>query len=436
MNEEGCAVLHRAMEPSCWRTVRLGEALEVNPRRALTRGTRAPFVAMADLTVNHRSTPALGTREYKGGSSRFRNGDTLLARITPSLENGKTVRVSSLEEGATGHGSTEFIVLSSRQDVTDSHFVYYLARSPHFRSYAIGSMTGTSGRQRVPTDAVESFEISLPPLAEQRAIARVLGALDDKIEQNRQTAQALERQARAIFRAWFVDFEPVKAKADGATSFPSVPRYIFDSLATRFVDSAVGPVPEGWEVKAISKVATFLNGLALQKYPPRRDGNDLRVIKIAQLRRGSTEGAAWANSDVPNRYLVNDSDLLFSWSGTLEAVLWFGGKGALNQHLFKVISTCYPSWFCLLWIQHHLPWFRTIASSKATTMGHIKRGHLQEAQVIVPTPDILREADAIIGSLYRLSEQLMIDIRSLANLRDILLPNLLSGEIRARTRNS
>ena len=291
-------------------------------------------------------------------------------------------------------------------------------------------MTGTSGRQRVPINAVKSFEMALPPLAEQHAIAGVLGALDDKIEQNQQTAWALERLAKATFRAWFVDFEPVKAKAAGAVSFPSMPQHVFDSMPSRFVDSEIGPLPEGWEVKAIERVATFLNGLALQKYPPRGDGNDVPVIKIAQLRKGSTEGADYASGNISNEYVVNDRDVLFSWSGTLETILWFGGKGALNQHLFKVTSTSYPSWFCLLWVRHHLPWFRLIAASKATTMGHIKRSHLQEAQVVVPSPDILREADASIGSLYKLYEQLMIENRNLGKLRDYILPQLLSGRVR------
>ena len=182
----------------------------------------------------------------------------------------------------------------------------------------------------------------LPPIAEQRAIAGVLGALDDKIEQNRRTARALERLARAIFRAWFVHFDPVKAKAGGTTSFPSMPQEFFNALPTRLVDSEIGPVPEGWKLKPIATIATFLNGLALQKYPPRGDGEDLRVVKIAQLRKGSAEGAAWANSDVAEQYVIGDGDLLFSWSGTLEAEFWFGGKGALNQHLFKVYVVALP----------------------------------------------------------------------------------------------
>ena len=189
MSETNWAVVQQTGKPSGWRTVQLGEAIEVNPRRDLPQGAEAPFVAMADMLEHHRLLPPLETREFKGGGSRFRNGDTLLARITPCLENGKTARVSGLSEGETGHGSTEFIVLSAREDVTDSQFIYYVARSPHFRSYAIGQMTGTSGRQRVPIDAVKSFVMPLPPLPEQRFIAGVLGALDDKIEQNRQTAE-------------------------------------------------------------------------------------------------------------------------------------------------------------------------------------------------------------------------------------------------------
>ena len=281
--------------------------------------------------------------------------------------------------------------------------------------------------------AVYPRELAVPSHDEQRAIAGVLGALDDKIEQNRRTAQALEKLARAIFRAWFVDFEPVRAKAAGAASFPSMHQSVFDVLPTRFVDSDIGPVPEGWGVQPLANVATFLNGLALQKYPPRGDANDLSVIKIAQLRKGSTDGADLANGDVPAEYVIGDGDLLFSWSGTLEAAFWFGGKGALNQHLFKVTSDEYPSWLCLLWVHQHLPWFRAIAAGKATTMGHIKRGHLTEAKVVTSTPQVLQASNDTIGLLYELYAQTMLESRKLAEMRDYLLPRLLSGGVRVRT---
>ena len=356
----------------------------------------------------------------------LRQDDVVLAMDRPWIEAG--LKFASIKQSDTPSLLVQRVARLRGSDRLNSHFLRYLLASRSFTEYVLGIQTGTAV-PHISAQQIKEFEVALPPILEQRAIAGVLGALDDKIDHNRQTAQALERLARAIFRAWFVDFEPVKAKASGAASFPTMPQHAFDSLPTRFVDSDIGLVPEGWEVKAIARVATFLNGLALQKYPPRGDGNDLRVIKIAQLRRGSTEGADWANCDLSEKYVVDDRDLLFSWSGTLEAVLWFGGKGALNQHLFKVTAAHCPSWFCLLWIRQHLPWFRAIAASKATTMGHIRRHHLQEAQVVVPTPDILHQADAVIGSLYKLYEQLMIETRSLANLRDCLLPELLSGNV-------
>ena len=313
----------------------------------------------------------------------------------------------------------------------DKRFLFYRLRASDYRHHILATASGSTVRHTSP-GRIREFETTLPAITEQCTIAGVLGALDDKIEQNRRTARTLERLARAIFRAWFVDFEPVKAKAAGAASFPSMPQPVFDALPTRFVDSEIGPVPEGWEVKPIATIATFLNGLALQKYPPRGDGEDLRVIKIAELRKGSAEGAAWANGDVAEQYVIGDGDLLFSWSGTLEAEFWFGGKGALNQHLFKVTSSHFQRWFCFLWIRQHLPWFRAIASSKATTMGHIKRGHLQETPVVVPPNEVLHEANEVIGSIYDLFGQLMIESRKLAAMRDVLLPKLLSGEARVR----
>lgn len=315
------------------------------------------------------------------------------------------------------------LMSATPRDGVDSQFLFYLLRTLDFGQHA-----GGSALPYLTARDLNAIAVELPQPIEQRAIAGVLGALDDKIEQNRRTAQLLERLALSIFRAWFVDFEPVKAKAAGATAFPSMPQSVFDDLPTRFVDSGIGAVPERWEVKAIAKIATFLNGLALQKYPPRGDGQDLRVIKIAQLRKGTTEGADWANGDVPEQYVIRDRDLLFSWSGTLEAEFWFGGPGALNQHLFKVTSDGYPSWFCLLWIRHHLGWFRSIAASKATTMGHIKRGHLQEAKVVVPPLPVLQAADGVLGALYDCHAAIMTESRRLGTIRDLLLPHLFSGD--------
>ena len=359
----------------------------------------------------------------------LREDDVVIAMDRPWIEAG--LKFASVRESDTPALLVQRVARLRGSDRLQSRFLRYLIASHSFAEYVLAIQTGTAV-PHISAQQIKEFEVALPPLAEQRAIADILGALDDKIEQNRRTARALERLARAIFRAWFVDFEPVKAKAAGAASFPSMPKSVFDALPTHFVDSEIGPAPEGWELKPITTLATFLNGLALQKNPPRRDGEDLPVIKIAQLRKGSIEGAAWANSDVAEQYVIGDGDVLFSWSGTLEAAFWFGGKGALNQHLFKVTSSRFPSWFCFHWIRQHLPWFRAIAASKATTMGHIKRGHLQEALVVVPPNEILHEANEVIGSMYDLFGQLMIESRKLAAMRDVLLPKLLSGEVRVR----
>ena len=345
------------------------------------------------------------------------DGENLRTRLTP---------VAFLARGQFWVNNHAHIIRGNKR--ADTRFLMYAIRHADIDAYLTGAVM-----PKLTQGNLKRIKISHPSLDEQCAIACVLGALDNKIEQNRRTAQALERLARAIFRAWFVDFEPVKAKAAGATAFPSMPQPVFDALPTRFVDSASGPVPEGWEVKSITQIATFLNGLALQKYPPRNDGEDLRVIKIAQLRKGSTEGADWANGDVPGQYVVEDGDLLFSWSGTLEAEFWFGGTGALNQHLFKVTSTHFPSWFCFLWIRHHLPDFRAIAAGKATTMGHIQRRHLQEALVVVPPHEILQKAHALIGAVYDLHAQVVVESRKLATMRDLLIPKLLSGEVRVES---
>ena len=142
----------------------------------------------------------------------------------------------------------------------DAHFVAYVLRSPLFRDFIAGHGASGSVQPNINARTLGAFEVPLPSLSEQRAIVDVLGALDDKIKQNRQTAQALERLTRAIFRAWFVDFDPVKAKAAGDTSFSSMPQHVFDALPIRLVNSEIGLVPEGWEIVEIGDVVTVKGG--------------------------------------------------------------------------------------------------------------------------------------------------------------------------------
>ncbi len=288
-----------------------------------------------------------------------------------------------------------------------------------------------------PVTYVRQIEVPLPSLDEQRAIAHVLGTLDDKIELNRRMNETLEATARALFRSWFVDFEPVRAKMEGrwgpGDSLPGLPAHLHPLFPDRLVPSELGDIPEGWEVRGLDGIADFTNGLALQRFPPEGD-EWLPVIKIAEMRRGYTEKTGKASANLDSRHIVEDGDVLFSWSGSLELVLWSHGRGALNQHLFKVTSNEFSRWFYWGWLHQHLDDFRGIAAGKATTMGHIQRHHLTDAKVAVPPTEILRAADGTLGSLLQQQVALAVQSRDFATLRDTLLPRLVSGQLRLKSK--
>ena len=187
-----------------WKEYRLDEFLLFNPSERLPKGTTSKKIPMEALQPFTRDIPYYNIEEYKGGV-KFRNGDTIMARITPSLENGKTSLVSILDDDEIGFGSTEYIVFRESLSISDSKFIYYLISSPDIRDVAILSMTGTSGRQRVQTDMLKELEIKLPPLAEQKAIAEVLSSLDDKIDLLHRQNKTLEQMAETLFRQWFVE---------------------------------------------------------------------------------------------------------------------------------------------------------------------------------------------------------------------------------------
>lgn len=192
--------------PEDWEIEVFSDVINVNPKRTIKKGEEVRFVSMGDIAEFNKKISGYSYRKYSGGS-RFSNGDTLMARITPSLENGKTSFVDILDEDEIGAGSTEFIVLSSKEGKTIPQYVYYLSISPEVRKEAINSMTGTSGRQRVENDVFNQIEIPLPPLNEQEIIANFLYSIDRKIEINQKMNQTLEKMGQTIFKHWFIDFE-------------------------------------------------------------------------------------------------------------------------------------------------------------------------------------------------------------------------------------
>ena len=389
-----------------WKRYVFSDFVNINPSVRLEASKYYSFVEMKDLNEKSKFVYPSAKRKLTGGS-RFQNYDTLFARITPCLENGKICQVKELENGV-GFGSTEFLVFRGREGISDNNFVFYLMRYDEVRRFAEQNMLGTSGRQRVTWNAFVNLKLDLPPLPTQRRIASILSGLDNKIELNRQTNATLEAMAQAIFKEWFVDF-----RFPGATG--------------EMVESELGMIPRGWRVLPLDEIAKFLNGLALQKFPPENDHDYLPVIKIRELRNGVTDSSDRASKNIPEEYIIHDGDLIFSWSGTLEVKFWVGGKGALNQHLFKVTSKEYPLWFCYFWLLHHLEEFRNIAKDKTTTMGHIQRGHLSSALCLIPNN--LYQPDSVIRPIIDKVVNNEKEMFSLAQIRDSLLPKLMSGEI-------
>ncbi len=411
-----------------WSTMPFTEAFLINPAVPIQRGIPTPFVDMATVEPGLRAVQATKVRKFRGSGSKFQNGDTLFARITPCLENGKIARYGANSELDVGHGSTEFIVIRGRPGVTDTEYAFYVTRSDLVRDYAIGQMTGTSGRQRVPPKSLAHLDVTVPPLAEQRAIAHVLGTLDDKIELNRRMNETLEAVARALFKSWFVDFDPVRAKMEGRHT--GLPQDIADLFPDRLVDSELGEIPQGWKVIPLDAIARFQNGLALQRFRPAHNEARLPVVKIAQLRAGEANSGEWASATIRPECIIEDGDVLFSWSGSLLVKTWCGGRAALNQHLFKVTSGRHPKWFYLNSLLSHLPAFRRIAQDKATTMGHIRRHHLTDALCVVPPDAVIAGISDTFTCLLERKVANELVSRTLVTLRDTLLPKLISGEIR------
>ena len=292
------------------------------------------------------------------------------------------------------------------------------------------SWAGSGGTRNALTKTmIEAFDVQAPEdVSEQRAIAHILATLDDKIELNRRMNTTLEAMARALFKSWFVDFDPVRAKMEGRGT--RLPDHLTDLFPDRLVDSELGAIPEGWKVMPLDAIARFQNGLALQKFRPAQNEARLPVVKIAQMRASEANSGEWASANIRPECIIEDGDILFSWSGSLLVKIWCAGRAALNQHLFKVTSERYPKWFYLHSLLSHLPAFRRIAQDKATTMGHIKRHHLTDALCVVPPDSVIAGVSDTFACLPDRQVTNELVGRTHVALRDALLPKLISGEIR------
>ena len=297
-------------------------------------------------------------------------------------------------------------IAAKAKEGNDNEYLYYLLSSLNLNHHHIG------GAQPLMTqDIIGRIEVVVPQKKDdQRRIASILSSLDRKIELNNKINADLEEMAQAIFKNWFVDFEPFK---DG-----------------KFVDSELGMIPEGWKVGGLTEIASYMNGLAMQKFPPENKRDSLPVLKIKELGQGfcGTDSDR-CSRNIKDECKIHNGDVIFSWSGTLLVDVWCGGDCGLNQHLFKVTSNDYPKWFYYYWTKHHLQEFIHIAKDKAVTMGHIKRGHLEEALVVIPNDDSMEKAHQLFEPILSKMISLRLENSRLSTLRDTLLPRLMSGEL-------
>ena len=358
--------------------MKLSDIIEFNPRETLSKGAIAKKIAMEKLEPFTRDIPEFEYLEFRGGT-KFRNGDTLMARITPSLENGKTSKVNLLDEDEVGFGSTEFIVVRAKENISDENFVYYLMIAPNIREVAIKSMVGTSGRQRVQLDVVKNHEILCPPLKEQIRIGKILKALDDKIENNKKINHHLEQMAITIFESMFTNV------SSGQTT---IGKYIIPKRGKNLLskDAIFGRVPV---VAGGLQPSTFHN-IANTEYP---------VLTIS---------ASGANAGYVNLWHVP---------------VWASDSSYIDS---KMTNNVY-FWYVMLKRRQQ----EIYDSQTGSAQPHIYPKHIE----IMPTIELSKKEINLftkrVTPLFKTVGNNLEEIKNLQNLRESLLPKLLSGEISA-----
>lgn len=387
--------------PSDWMETTLGEVCEINPTESLPKGKIAKAVPMDCIDSFTRQISRFEEKEFQGGM-KFRNGDTLLARITPCLENGKTAFVDFLDENEVGFGSTEYIVIREKQRLSDKKFLYYLVISPNFREIAIKAMTGTSGRQRVQTDVLVNKLLLLPPLPEQQAIASVLSAFDDKIELLREQNKTLEEMGQVIFQEWFGKYG------------------VDDEL------------PEGWRVGKLGEVGQQIT----ERVKNQQNRQVLSAVNTGNLVLSQDYFTKQVFSKTLEKYIICEPGD-FSYN---PARINIGSIGRNNNNILGAVSPVYVVFRPNMKIGRYLEF---ILKSKDFNK-HVEKfanGSVRQAlnydgfsrfEILIPSDQILDEFNEIIFDFDQKINSNNSQIQSLARSRDELLPRLMRGEVRVK----
>ena len=389
-----------------WKEVTLGDFMQCNPKRTIKKGQKARKITM-DLLIPHSKTIRNWNYEPYSGGAKFQNGDTIMARITPCLENGKHAFVSILNKGEIAYGSTEYFVFCGKEDVSDNDFVYYLTKTPLFRDTAIKSMVGSSGRQRAQMDVLENLKMLVPKdISDQRRIASILSSLDRKIELNNKINAELEEMAQTIFKNWFVDFEPFK---DG-----------------QFVDSELGMIPEGWKVGTLADIAEITMGQSPA-------GNSLNENREGMIfYQGSSDfGFRFPSIRVfttePKRLAVANS-VLFSVRAPVGDINVAKEECCIGRGVASIKSK-YGHDSYLFYAMKSLHKLFDSFDGEGTVFGSINKKTLSAIQILLPSDGIVEQFNNIASSFDDRIRSLSDENSRISTLRDTLLPRLMSGEL-------
>lgn len=406
-----------------WTTKKLSEIAYINPRESLGKGVVAKKVPMDKLRPFCRDIPEFVLEEYKGGT-KFRNGDTIMARITPCLENGKIAKVSVLSDGEVGFGSTEYIVFRAIDGVSDADFLYYLICSPLVRNPAIKSMVGSSGRQRVQTDVVANLDVELPPIEEQRKIGGLLKAIDDKIELNDVINNNLEQQAKTLFKSWFVDFEP------------------FDES---FVDSPIGTkIPHSLQMVQIGSLSHILEtgkrpkGGAVATGVPSIGAENVK--RLGEVNFTSAKYIPVEFAQKMDKGKVHGYELMLykdgGKPGTFIPHFSMFGEGFpyddfyINEHVFKLdFRDKGFNEFCYFYLQTDYPYNWLANNGGKAAVPGINQQDVNSIWIYHPDNPIVKEYCKWVQPIFTTILRNCSQNVKLSQLRDALLPKLMSGEL-------
>ena len=303
----------------------------------------------------------------------------------------------------------------------DKEYLYYKLNTQEFQRFIYNNVDNKLAQPNIGHPTIYKYELELPLLSEQRRIGQFLKAIDAKIALNRSINHNLETMAKQLYDYWFVQFD-----------FPDENGKPYKSSGGKMVwnEKLKREIPEGWHCGNLFEIATFTNGLACQKFRPKDGEVPLPVIKIREMHDGISSDTEEVSSNIPESVKVYNGDVLFSWSASLEVMLWACGLGGLNQHIFKVTSANdFPKSFYYFQLLNYVDVFKKMAEARKTTMGHITQDHLQQSTIAIPdNKDIVAKFEKRISPIFAQMAKLQEEIQRLSKQRDELLPLLMNGQ--------